>query len=302
MTSRTAPIAHLPALLVLLGATLLSVPGSAAAFHFDSGTPDGKLAAASQPSSAGTEKETGDDFILTVPTTLNHATFTGLIPVAVPTSSVQQVVIEIYRVFPKDSTSPPSGNVPTRANSPSDVAFDGRDSSVAGQLTFSASVLSGSFVASNSVVNGIHPLPGSTTGGDGPVTGQEVLIDASFSPISLPADHYFFVPQVKLASGGFLWLSAPKPIAGAGTTPFTPDLQSWIRDANLAPDWLRIGTDIVGGTTPPTFNQAFSLDGTLTPAFDPAIPTLSPAGLVVLLVLLVAVAWALLRHRAGRAA
>src|SRR5436190_13010663 len=30
---------------------------------------------------------------------------------------------------------------------------------------------------------------------------------------------------------------------------------------NLASDWLRVGTDIVGGTTPPTFNAAFSLTG-----------------------------------------
>ncbi|MGE5234276.1 MAG: PEP-CTERM sorting domain-containing protein [Acidobacteriota bacterium] len=302
MTSKRAATLHLPILSALLGAALLSAPGNATPFHFDAGAPDAKMAAASQPSTAGTETETGDDFILTVPTTLDHATFTGLIPAAVSTSSVQQVVIEIYRVFPKDSTNPPGGNVPTRLNSPSDVAFASRDSAVVGELSFSASLLSGSFTANNSVVNGIHPIPNSTTGGEGPVTGQEVLIDVSFSPMSLPADHYFFVPQVKLASGSFLWLSSPKPITGTGTTPFTPDLQSWIRDANLAPDWLRIGTDIVGGTTPPTFNQAFSLDGTITPAFDPTIPTLSAAGLVVLLVLLVGAAWALLRRRGERAA
>ena len=40
-----------------------------------------------------------------------------------------------------------------------------------------------------------------------------------------------------------------------------PDLQSWIRDANLDPDWLRIGADIVGGNPAPTFNGAFSLTG-----------------------------------------
>jgi hypothetical protein len=47
-----------------------------------------------------------------------------------------------------------------------------------------------------------------------------------------------------------LVLSAPGP------TP--PDLQSWIRNDNLAPDWLRIGTDITG-TGP--FNASFSLSG-----------------------------------------
>ena len=68
-----------------------------------------------------------------------------------------------------------------------------------------------------------------------------------------------------LSSGNFLWLSVAKPIA--------PDLQSWIRNANLDPDWLRIGTDIVGGSTPPTFNAAFSLSGTTAaaPVFQSAV-------------------------------
>jgi hypothetical protein len=82
------------------------------------------------------------------------------------------------------------------------------------------------------------------------------LITVNFNPpISLPADHYFFRPEVLLSSGDFLWLSAPKP-----TTPplFTGDLQSWIRNDALAPDWLRIGTDI---TAQGPFNAAFSLSG-----------------------------------------
>ena len=36
--------------------------------------------------------------------------------------------------------------------------------------------------------------------------------------------------------------------------PFPPgftDLQSWTRDVGIEPDWLRVGTDIVGGTAPP---------------------------------------------------
>ena len=45
------------------------------------------------------------------------------------------------------------------------------------------------------------------------------------------------------------------------------DLQSWTRDAMLDPDWLRVGSDIVGPTpaTGPTFNAAFSLDGVTVP-------------------------------------
>jgi hypothetical protein len=36
------------------------------------------------------------------------------------------------------------------------------------------------------------------------------------------------------------------------------DLQSWIRNDELAPDWLRIGADIVGAGA---FNASFSLSG-----------------------------------------
>jgi hypothetical protein len=77
----------------------------------------------------------------------------------------------------------------------------------------------------------------------------------------LPADHYFFVPQVELEgrAGNFLWLSAPGPPL------FTGDLQMWIRNADLDPDWLRVGGDIVGPTpaSGPKFNGSFSLSGTI---------------------------------------
>jgi hypothetical protein len=75
----------------------------------------------------------------------------------------------------------------------------------------------------------------------------------------LPAGHYFFRPEVLLTNGDFLYLSAPKVI------PAPKDLQAWIRNSNLAPDWLRIGTDIVGGATAPTFNMTFSLAGETVP-------------------------------------
>jgi hypothetical protein len=42
-------------------------------------------------------------------------------------------------------------------------------------------------------------------------------------------------------------------------------LQAWIRNSNLSPDWLRIGTDIVGGATPPTFSMTYSLSGETVP-------------------------------------
>jgi hypothetical protein len=238
-------------------AFLPAAPAAAQAFSFSTGSPDGKIATASRPNSGGGvfEIESADDFTLTVPTSITSATFTGLLPSDAPLSNIGEVVVEIYRVFPKDSDTVRTPNVPTRTNSPSDVAFETRDSSVAGQLTFSAGVLLSDFTAANSVQPGGISLG---THGDGQVTGEEVEFSVNFTqPFLLPADHYFFVPQVELSSGTFLWLSAPK------TIPAPADLQSWTRDQALDPDWLRVGTDIVDGDAPvPQFNAAFSLAGT----------------------------------------
>jgi len=249
----------------------VAVPANASSFNFSTGDPDGKMATASR-TGPGFEIESGDDFALLAQTLIKNATFTGLVPTG---ASVSNVTVEIYRVFPNDSdVGRTSGapffsttQVPTRVNSPSDVAFDSRSSGTG--LSFSTNVLAGSFAALNSLQpGGIHPDPGFHTGGDGPVTGQEVRFSVNFTtPFNLPADHYFFVPQVQLDTGDFLWLSAPRPIVTPGT-PFPPgvtDLQAWARDEFLDPDWLRIGTDIVGGTPAPTFNLAFSLEGDPTP-------------------------------------
>jgi len=128
-------------------------------------------------------------------------------------SSVTGVEIELYHVFPVDSTNPPDGRVPTRNNSPSDNQFAAFDSG-AGSLSFTASILNPTFTAASSVVNGIHAMPNQFTGGDGPVTGEEVQFIITFTtPFVVGAtDHDFFRPEVALSSGNFLWLSAPKPI------------------------------------------------------------------------------------------
>jgi hypothetical protein len=181
--------------------------------------------------------------------------------------NVKEVEIEVYHVFPLDSADPPSGNVPSRVNSPSDVEIDtATRAKGSGTLKFSANVANASQFVANTVVNGINKLPNNvTTMGEGPVTGEEVEITIMFtSPIVLRPGHYFFRPEVLLTSGDFLYLSTPRPIALPGT-PFVGDLQAWIRNSNLNPDWLRIGTDIIGGATPPTFNMAFSLSGETVP-------------------------------------
>jgi hypothetical protein len=242
-----------------LALLLLAFQTSAATFLFSTGDPDGKIATLSGPSSPGkVQTETADDFIIVSNTTLiSQARFTGLIPLGVPLSSAVNVEIEIYHVFPNDSDTNRTIHVPTRANSPGDVEIDdatrdGLDAS----LSFSVTLVNASFTASNSVVNGIHAATNQTTFGEGPVTGEEVSINVTFNPpISLPPGHYFFRPEVLLSSGDFLWLSAPKPTA---PPLFVGDLQSWIRNDNLAPDWLRIGADIVGAGA---FNASFSLFG-----------------------------------------
>ena len=57
----------------------------------------------------------------------------------VTAADIGLVRVEIYRVFPKDSANPPSGNVPTRTNSPSDIAFDERETSA--ELSVSTSLI-----------------------------------------------------------------------------------------------------------------------------------------------------------------
>jgi hypothetical protein len=254
---------------------ILANAAPAAPFIFSTGNPDGLIGTASRPDSAGKiEIESADDFTLGSTTQINSATFTGLLTGGATPADVSSVIVEIYRVFPKDSTVPPDGRVPTRANSPSDIAFATR-STIVPNLSFTTSVLSTSFTVANSVVNGIHPIPNQTTGGEGSVSGEEVQFNLTFStPLVLPTDHYFFIPQVELSnpSDDFLWLSSSRPIVSPGT-PFVPDLQSWIRDANLDPDWLRVGTDIVGppptGGPAPTFNAAFTLAGETAPVPEP---------------------------------
>jgi len=246
----------------LLALTVLLIRPAGASILFNSGDPDGLVATTSHPSTPGNiETESADDFLFTSGVSLDDASFTGLLTGGATTANITEVTVEIYRVFPKDSTVPPSGNVPTRDNSPSDVEFEGR-STTDGSLHYTTTAL-GNFTAGNSIVpSGIKTSPPQMTGGDGAVTGREIFFHVTFPhQIILPADHYFFVPQVAVTGGDFLWLSAAKPIVPPGT-PFLPDLQTWIRSEDLDPDWLRVGTDIIGDAP---HNASFSLSGQFVP-------------------------------------
>jgi hypothetical protein len=252
---------------------------------FSTGSPDGKIFTLSRTASTGKlETETAADFVLGQSALVTNATFTGLIVGGATPANINDVEIELYHVFPVDSTNPPDGRVITRKNSPSDSEFAAFDSA-AGKLSFTTTVLNSNFPAANSVVNGIHALPNQFTGGEGPVTGMEVRINVTFTTPFLVGvtDHDFFRPEVDLGSSGdFLWLSAPKPIAASGK-PFQfpggpgQDLQTWIRNDGpgaLAPDWERVGTDV---THQGPFNASFSLTGVAVP--EPSGVLLVAAGL-----------------------
>ena len=247
--------------LVLLVAQL----ATAQTFSFTPGDPDGKLGALSRRASPGkVETETADDFVLQQTAVINKATITGLIPANTDLTNIKDVEIEVYHVFPLDSTIPPSGNVPSRDKSPSDVEIGtATRAASSGTLKFSASVIAENFQVGNTVVNGINKIPVNLTNGEGAFTGEEVELTITFTtPIILPPGSYFFRPEVLVTGGDFLYLSAPRPIVPPGNA-FLGDRQAWIRNSNLSPDWLRIGADIIGGTT--TFNMAFSLSGETVP-------------------------------------
>jgi len=253
-------------------------------FSFTTGSPDGALGALSRPAGSGSETETADDFVLTQATVINGATIHGLlVPTGTVVPRVANVEVEIYHVFSPNSndsdvnrtSGPPTfstANVPTRVNSPADVeiAAATRDSSDGG-LSFTTTSISAAFTVRNTVINGINKKPNQLTHGEGQATGEEVEIDITFNtPLFLPADHYFFRPEVQVNGGNFLFLSAPRPITTGTQFPAgTTDLQAWIRNSELKPDWLRIGSDIINGNPPTffpaTFNMTFSLSGNSIP-------------------------------------
>jgi hypothetical protein len=256
-----------------------------AVFLFSTGLPDGKVATISEPPNvhnAQVEFESADDFVLNTETVINRASFTGLLTGGATLNDVSNVFLTIYRVFPNDSDLTRTAQVPTRNNSPADNEIDNFDSAV-GDIHFHARLLRTSFTAQNSVSSAAAIALNSH--GSGPASGEEVQFNVTFdAKLDLPAGHYFFVPKIGLtdtapAGADFLWLSAPKPIAPPGT-PFpagATDLQSWMRSTpGIAPDWLRIGTDIIGGAT---FNGSFSLSGhTVQPHITSLSQTSAPEG------------------------
>ena len=259
-----------------LALTALVFCGTAAAQEVqvlaNTGNPDGKLGALSRPPSVNkVETETADDFFLRQTSVITGATITGLLKDGATLANIENVEVEIYNVFPVDSVNRGTDiAVPTRKNSPADNEIAGTRRALSdGTLVTRGITLNANFSVLNSVVTGINKKPLNTTHGEGSATGEEVEIDITFSrPIILSPGRHFFRPEVQPDKGDFLFLSAPKPIVAPGQ-PIAGDLQAWIRDANLAPDWLRIGTDIIGTDVPGgvalQFNMTFSLSGITIP-------------------------------------
>src|SRR5215470_3449851 len=98
-----------------------AAPATADMFSFSTGNPDGKLGSLSRPPDSAIETETADDFVLTDATVISKAKIHGLIPSGVDVSSIKQVEVEIYHVFPNDSDTARTPRVLTRVNSPGDV-------------------------------------------------------------------------------------------------------------------------------------------------------------------------------------
>ena len=204
------------------------------------------------------EIEAADDFILTSTTTLTSATFTGLVP---QNASVADVVVEIYRVFPKDSdvtrtSGPPTFStpqVPTRVNSPSDAAFASRDNAGA-ELVFPPATSAPSPLPTACSRAASIPSP-TRHGRQRPVTGDEVQFDVSCSrPV------FCWTPGSLFRAAGSTFHRRFSLVVGAQADhgrrhAFLAGSAGLDRDEDLDPDWFRVGTDIVGGQTPPTFNM-----------------------------------------------
>src|SRR5262245_45940044 len=91
------------AALSLAAFVILPTTAFADSVLYDNDLPLNLMATASTPQGNGfIERESADDFLLTTGASITSATFTGLVPASAP---VQQVIVEMYRVFPLDSTN-----------------------------------------------------------------------------------------------------------------------------------------------------------------------------------------------------
>src|SRR5215469_10717255 len=102
------------ALIAALGLTTLAVSASADAILYNNLTPNAMIGVATRPTPSGSfEIEAGDDFVATTPVSVTHASFVGLVVSGTTAPAVQDVTLEIYRVFPDDSDVGRTSGPPT---------------------------------------------------------------------------------------------------------------------------------------------------------------------------------------------
>jgi hypothetical protein len=152
---RKATTVNVVAILGLAAASAMPVH---AGVLYNNLTPTDAMGIASRPDGPDPDSfeiEAADDFVLASHSFVTSASFIGILlpgpSGALPT--VSDVIIEMYRVFPKDSDTVRVPKVPTRTNSPSDVAFASKDAA-GGDLAFATSTLNASFTVLNSVQQG----------------------------------------------------------------------------------------------------------------------------------------------------
>ena len=191
-----------------------------AVYSFSTGDPDGKMATASSPGQRGSSRSRRPTISFSRQRPRSPARPS---PASSPgTRSVSNVPVEIYRVFPTIRTrAAPAGRQRSRLPRRRPARIRHRMSHLAADAATGGLQVRdnrhGILHRAQLGAAGWHQSQtGQFTGGNGPVTGEENDFSMSFTnDLLLPANHYFFVPQVGHGSdGNFLWLSAPRPIAG----------------------------------------------------------------------------------------
>jgi hypothetical protein len=236
-------ILRLSVLFVALGATH-------AATLFDTGAPDGSVAAQSGARLGFTYTgfSTADDFILLNDSFVSGGTFTGLITPPIAFTDIVNVTIGIYSVSPTDAfgnpNPSPGGLLATRASASGQITYTRESSDVD--------------TATRTVPTATRPIP---------FFGGGLTIDFAFpDPILLPAGHYFFSPQVVVTNvvpgppepGSFYWLSAPWPVGD----PATDYSASFRGNGDIGPPfWIPLSYALQDGP----YNTSFSLRGEATP-------------------------------------
>ena len=208
--------------LAMLGS--LPMPAAAllpAVYSFSTGDPDGLIATAARPESRPENSRSNRPMTSCSPntTSITSATFTGLVPAG---SSATGVVVEIYRVFPTDSDVGAHQRAANVLDGPGAHAgqfalrYRARRARHRERPISRPRSLDPSFTANNSVTAGRYPSQTEPTPPAATVRSRARKCSSTVNfatPFVLPADHYFFVPQVELGrTATFFWLSAPKPV------------------------------------------------------------------------------------------